>query len=596
MDDTAGDEHYETFPLFPAPQPHDPVTGDNLGDPLLPTLPQMRQMVAYSHDELPNLTLTRDHDASQPVGKFTSLWLDESGKAPRVMAQVKFDKTPLGEVASMAVGSRWYDAISPEWNPLSDTKTGKVVAHMLTGASITPIPRQKGGEHGTWVFGHPAQKKAAPSNRGSYKGATGDTLATQINSTTTVNMSDNTTTMKASVDASETVQAMDVVEPATLQGVEGTTEAHPQDTNRGGKAEAEDVTLRGNAFAAMQARIADLTSQVQQQQQANQKWATYQQQQEQGKKEALSLEQKKKMAASMDVAKRFRNEIWAQNVAELNGTTAEQVRRLKMNPGLCASMDAVNQAIDENDPEKLQSIEGSAYMLSQMESELNLKKEADAAAEKKRMEDKIRAKIEAEQAAKFQSQGEAQLGQLNALQSQIDQFKAVPLPPQLNTPAAAPVPAPMDLQAQPAVKASLDSGMSSTTGSSSSTTTGAASSSIDKFEQRYGFKRSQVVGEETLKASLDNTSSFVRDGNRCVARPDQRFRDIALAGQLGRYEQAVYYGGQLPFGVEPLNVEECVRAALDTPIGERAVRWKPTENCINPNDNPAGVMMVRFRR
>lgn len=531
-------------------------------------------MVDYSYTELPLLQLTCDHEDSKPVGEFTDLWLDESGKYPRVMAQVKFHKdTAHGVQASMALKTRWYDAISPEWRPLSDKKTGKVVAHLLGGASITPIPRQKGGEHGTWVFGYPAQKKALPSNDTRYKVPFGGTDATHHNSSR-LGMSDDKM-MKASADAPA---PMDVVEPApaVLQGiVEGTTQSHPSDTNRGGKAEETDVTLRSDAYATLQARLAEMSKKVQEQAANNEQWAQYRAQLEAAEQTKVSQQQEAEMRASMETARKYRDEVWRANY-----------EKLSRNPTLRASMDVVDRAIAENKPELIKTIDGHQFLLSSMKASLDEQSELE---EQKKMEE-MREKIRAEEKAKFEETVARQLG---TLQTQFDNLKAVPLPPpvtrptQSHAPAPTPPAAPMDIVAP--MKASLDSGMAAPPPPQ-------RAPAVDKFEQMYGIPRDRVDTQVTLKASLDNTSAFVRDGQRSVGRTEQRFRDIHAANQCALYEQMVFHGGQLPAGVPPLCLEDIVRAALDTPIGERAVPWKPNDRCINPQHNQAGVMMVHVGR
>lgn len=555
--------HYETYPLFPAPQPHDPVSGRNLGDQKLPTLPQMRLMAERGFRNKAYLTMTRDHEDADQVAEFSDVWLDESGTAPRLMVGIKFNEDDLGVIAQEAVKTRAYDAISAEWKPIKDPATGETTDFMLFGASMTPIPRMNGGTSGCFVVGWPDEEKA---NSSGYKAPQVEPESTHSTPTNNfgLNMSD---TLKASNDAApmEGVTAP----PAKLQTLnESMQQSHPQDTGRGGVAEPTDIKISHGDWQTMQARQAALVQRLEEAETFKTQWQQQKEAEEKRRATELESQRRTKLVASMKTARSYRDQVWKRN---------QEI--LAKNGVLKASMEQVDQALETNDIDAFSKINGIEYLIAHMEGDLAVQDQKNKAEQEAQREQERQAKATAAAQAKANQMVAQQLGLLEA---SVSRAGNISLPAPVSAPAhvaapmdiATPVLAPPVAPQTAMLQASLDAGMSS------SSTSSKQQAMVDAFEAQYGVKRSQVT-EVRIKASADvdgllQSASPTTGMSRGSGRTHERFSTMRYCADMLRNEQIRQMGGQLPYGAAALDVEGVYRASMDAPVGKRAIPFKAT--------------------
>jgi len=574
--------HFETFPLFPAPQPHDPATGRNLKNSNLPTLPQMRSMVQYAQQTRNRLTMTRDHEDNDQVGKFTDIWLDETGKTPRVMVTVKFNNDEKGMIAQQAVKTRAYDAISAEWKPIKDPQTGEIGEILLLGATITDCPLMNGGDGGCFVLGWPDESENNAAKESAYKAPLEQGSDTTINQTQT-DMSD---TEKASADATP-MEGVTSTPPAKLQNDEEVAaQSHPQDTNRGGSSKETDIKLRAQDYQAMQAHNEALVAKIAEAESNHQKWAQYAQQQEQAKRQQQQAERQQELKASMVKMREYKDQLWNSNNSPL-----------AHNAMFRASADAVASALESDDVDAFSKIDGIDHFVASAKGELEVHAEKAKKEEEKRKEQEIRAKIEAEMQQKQQEMYAKQLGMFEQLQ---ERAKKLSLPPPVSSfssssSSTSSSTAPMEVVTptppvvQP-MKASADSGMS---------VQQQQRSVIDDFEAQFGVPRSQCEVVR-MRASADNpwVADMLQSGEgrdtRSSARTPQRFAEVDQASQILRQAQLNHYRGRLPYGVAPLDLEGVLKASMDAKITGRAIPYQARDTWVLSNGQRVSGVMIGY--
>ncbi|MBB18378.1 MAG: hypothetical protein CMP20_02775 [Rickettsiales bacterium] len=577
--------HFETYPLFPAPQPHDPVTGRNLGDTNLPTLPQMRTMVNRAKRNKQYLTMTRDHVDGE-VGQFTDVWLDESGSTPRVMVTIKFNNDENGMIAQEAVKTRAYDAISAEWKPLKDPQTGETNDILLFGATITDCPRMNGGDGGCFVLGWPDESENNPAKESAYKAPFdqgSNTPNNQINS----DMSD---TEKASADVAP-MDGVTPTSPAKLQNMEEVAaQSHPQDTGRGGSDNETDIKLRSQDHQTLQARNEALMNKLSELEKNQMAWQKYQEEQTNARKQQEQLARQQKLKASMMTMRAFKEKLWNSNNSPL-----------AHNSMFKASADAVASALDTNDVDAFSKIDGIEYFVASANGELEINDQKTKEQEEKRKEQEMRAKIEAEMAQRNQEMMAKQLGMLEKIEQRANSLPLLPPPVSpyssstttTSTASPAQPAAPMEIQppvVQP-MKASFDANMS---------TQQKQAAMIDSFEAQYGVPRSQceVVG---FRASADNEwlGTLLHSGEgsetRSSGRTQQRFAEIDYASQVLRQAQLNHHRGRLPRNVAPLDLENIFKASMDSQITTQAIPYKARDSWVLENGQRVnGIMIGRY--
>jgi hypothetical protein len=576
------EQHFETYPLFPAPQPHDPATGRNLGNPNLPTLPQMHTMVERANRNRDFLTMTRDHVDGE-VGRFTDIWVDEKGKTPRVMVTIKFNSDEKGKIAQEAVKSRAYDAISAEWKPYKDAQTGETKDILLFGATITDCPLMNGGDGGCFIVGWPDEGKMNPAKESAYKAPFEQGSNTPINQ----NNSEMSDMQKASGDVAP-MDGVTPTPPAKLQTVEEVAaQSHPQDTARGGSDNETDIKLRSQDHQALQARNEALMNKLSEVEKNQLEWKKYQQEQTNAQRQQEQLARQEKLKASMMTMRRFKEKLWNNN----NSSLAH-------NSMFRASADAVASALDTNDIDAFSKIDGIEYFVASADGELEINDQKTKEEEEKRKEQQMRAKIEAEMAQRNQEMMAKQLGMLEQIEQRANNLPLLPPPvsPYLSsttttsTPSPAQPAAPMEIQTpvvQP-MKASADSGMS---------TQQKQAAMLDTFEAMYGVpeSRCEVV---TFRASADNAwlADMLRSGEgsetRSSARDQRRFAEFDYASKLLVQAQLNHHRGRLPRNVAPIDLEGVFKASMDSNIVCHAIPYNARDTWTLENGQRVNGSMI----